>query len=144
MRAGRSRSSSRRRSAERCRLLGSLAAIPTSSGCPRNWPRAADKIELIVVQDIFENPLVPSATFVLPSCAFVERDGCFVNAQGKVQAFKRAIRPPAGCRRDGQYLYELAGYEGLYNAGRVGELMAGTMVEFADPADAPPMPVHQH
>ena len=121
-----------------------VGGYPDKQWMPKELAKAADKIELIVVQDIFENPLVPSATFVLPSCAFVERDGCFVNAQGKVQAFKRAIRPPAGCRRDGQYLYELAGYEGLYNAGRVRALMAAAMEEFAEACEPPAVPAHQH
>jgi NADH-quinone oxidoreductase subunit G len=117
---------------------------PDKQWMPKDVAKASAKIELIVVQDIYENPLVPTAAFVLPSCAFVERDGSFINAQGKVQPFHRAIRPPDGCRRDGQYLYELAGHEGLYNAPRVRELMAATMPEFGDVAEAPPVPVHQH
>jgi len=118
---------------------GEISAAWVAGGYPdRKWvPKelaaAAGKIELLVVQDLFENTLVSAATVVVPSCTFVERDGCFVNAQGRVQPFKRAIRPPDGCRRDGQYLYEVAGHQGLYNADRVRQLMAATMSEFANP-----------
>ena len=105
---------------------------------------AAGKFDLLVVQDLFANKLTAAATVVLPSCAFVERAGCFRNHAGRLQPFRSAIAPSGGRRRDGQYLYELAGYEGLYSAEHVRELMAATMSEFAEVCEAPPTPVHQH
>ncbi|MHC4181310.1 MAG: NADH-quinone oxidoreductase subunit G, partial [Planctomycetota bacterium] len=131
-------------------VAGAISAVWIVGGYPnKNWvPKelasAAAKIELIVVQDLFESKLTPAAAVVLPACTFVERQGCFINHQGKVQPFLAAIRPPDGCRRDGQYLYEIAGFEGVFNADRVRELMAATMSEFAEPAETPPRPVHQH
>jgi len=121
-----------------------VGGYPDRDWAPKDLTKAAGKIELLVVQDTFENKLTADAAVVLPSCAFVERGGCFVNAQGRIQPFLTAIRPPDGCRRDGQYLYELAGYEGVYNAARVRELMAATMSPFGDLADAPAKPAHQH
>ncbi len=111
---------------------------------PKDLAAAAAKFDLLVVQDLFANKLTDAATIVLPSCAFVERSGCFMNQAGRIQPFERAIAPPDGCRRDGQYLYELAGYEGLYRPAPVRERMAATMPEFAEVCDAPPAPVHQH
>ena len=87
---------------------------------------------------------MPGAAVVLPSCAWVERDGSFVNSVGLVQPFERVIKPPEGARRDGQYLYEIAGYEGLYSGGRVRELMAERISAFAEVCEAPPRPVHAH
>ena len=104
----------------------------------------SEKIKLLVVQDLFESKLTDAAAVVLPSCAFAERSGCFVNVQGRIQPFEPAVRPPDGTRRDGQYLYELAGHEGVFNAARVRELMAATMPQFAALAEAPPLPIHQH
>jgi anaerobic selenocysteine-containing dehydrogenase len=121
-----------------------VGGYPDREWVPKELASAVAKIELIVVQDLFETKLTPAAAVVLPACAFVERQGCFMNAQGKVQLLRSAIRPPDGCRRDGQYLYELAGYPGVFNAGRVRALMAATLAEFADVIDAPPCPVHQH
>ena len=46
--------------------------------------------------------------------------------------------------RDGQYLFELAGYAVLYGAERVREMMAGQIAAFADVQEAPPLPEHQH
>ncbi len=121
-----------------------VGGYPDKKWVSKEFAKAAAKLELLVVQDLFDNALVEAASIVLPSCAFVEREGCFINADNKVQPFRRAIAPPDGCRRDGQYLYELAGQQGVYNAARVRELMAGTMLEFGAVVDAPALPVHQH
>ena len=79
---------------------------------------------------------------VLPACAWAEREGSFMNAAGLIQPFSRAIDVPDGARRDGQYLYEIAGFSGLYGAARVRALMAETMPEFAAvyvPPQGPPV-----
>jgi predicted molibdopterin-dependent oxidoreductase YjgC len=117
---------------------------PDPDWAPKELVKAAEQVELLVVQDIFESKLAAAAKILLPSCAFAERAGCFTNVQGRIQPFHPAVRPPDGCRRDGQYLYELAGYSGVYNAARVRELMAATMPQFAEISEAPPLPVHQH
>lgn len=117
---------------------------PDKGWVPQELAAAAGKIAFLVVQDIFKSELLPAATVVLPGCGFVEREGSFVNHAGKVQPFRSAVPPPDGCRRDGQFLYELAGYEGLYRAEGVRELMAASMPEFAALPEAPPQPVHQH
>ena len=97
-----------------------------------------------MVQDLFENDLMAGAAIVLPACAWVEREGSFVNAAGLLQPFDRAIDPPDGARRDGQYLYEIAGFAGLYSGERVRELMAAAMPAFAEAYVPPGMPVHAH
>ena len=84
------------------------------------------------------------AAIILPACAWVEREGSFVNAAGLVQRFEHAIDPPDGARRDGQYLYEIAGYQGLYNAERVCEMMAETIPAFAEVCGVPALPGHAH
>jgi len=128
---------------------GAFSAAWVVGGYPEEWidkkaAKFAEKIELVVVQDIFENPLMDAAAFILPACVWVEREGSFINEDGLVQAFERAIDPPEGARQDGLYLFALAGYEGLYSGERVRELMAATMPAFAQAYEAPPKPVHAH
>ncbi len=128
---------------------GDFAAVWIAGGYPVEWVSkdlvsAAGKIELLVVQDMFPSDLSAVAAIVLPACAFAEREGSFMNAQGKIQPFDRAVAPPDGARRDGQYLYEIAGYAGLYSAERVRELMADTIPEFANAHVPPALPVHAH
>ncbi|UCE58352.1 MAG: (2Fe-2S)-binding protein [Phycisphaerales bacterium] len=128
---------------------GDFSAGWVVGGYPAEWVdkaagKIAPKFELLVVQDIFPNALTDAATIILPSCAWVEREGSFVNSTGLIQPFERAISPPEGVKRDGQYLYEIAGLDGLYRAGRVRELMNATIEEFAAVFEAPPMPAHAH
>ncbi len=128
---------------------GEFTAAWIVGGYPKPWvdktaAKAAAKIELLIVQDLFENALTTAAAIVLPACACVEREGSFVNAAGLVRPFERAINPPDGARRDGQYLYEIAGYRGLYNAEDVRKLMAETMPAFAEIKEAPARPAHAH
>ncbi len=104
----------------------------------------AAKIELLIVQDMFVNDLMAAAAVVLPACAWVEREGSFVNTAGLIQPFERALPPPEGARRDGQYLFEIAGCPGLYSPARVRKLMAATIPTFAEICEAPETPVHAH
>jgi len=126
---------------------GDFSAAWIVGGYPQPWvdketAKLAKKFDLLVVQDLFVNDLLASATIILPACAWAEREGSFVNAAGLVQPFERAINPPDGGRSDGQYLFELAGYEGLYRGDRVRELMAATISAFAEVYEAPAIPVH--
>lgn len=126
-----------------------ISAAWIAGGYPQEWidkkgAKFAAKIELLVVQDLFENALMPAAAFVLPACAWVERDGSFINEDGLMQPFKRAIDPPDGARSDGLYLFALAGFEGLYSGERVRELMAATIPVFADAYEAPERAIHAH
>lgn len=128
---------------------GDFKAAWIVGGYPRPWvakdvAKIADQLDLLVVQDLFENDLVKKATIVLPSCTWAERDGSFVNAGGLVQPFDRALTPPDGARRDGQYLYEVAGYAGLYSGERVRALMAKMIPAFGQVYEAPAKPVHAH
>ncbi|UCF34843.1 MAG: (2Fe-2S)-binding protein [Phycisphaerales bacterium] len=119
-------------------------------GYPKPWlekavaKKLSGKSELLVVQDIFPNDLMAEATFVLPACSWAEREGCFMNIDGLIQPFDWAIHPPDGVKRDGQYLFEIAGYTGLYSGKRVRELMAATMPAFAEVLAAPQLAAHAH
>ena len=133
---------------ERCGK-GDFSATWIVGGYPKPWvdkdlAKLANKFDLLVVQDLFANELTAKAAIVLPACAWVEREGSFVNGDGLVQPFERAIDPPDGAMRDGQYLYEIAGYQGLYGGERVRARIADTMPAFAELCEAPLEPVHAH
>lgn len=128
---------------------GDFSAAWLSGGYPTEWvskelAKAVGKIEFMVVHDLFGSALTEAATMVIPGCSFAERDGSFMNANGVIQPFARAIKPPHGCKRDGQFFYELAGFEGLYRAGDVQALMAKQIKEFEDVYVPPQLPEHQH
>lgn len=128
---------------------GAFSAAWIVGGYPTEWVpkelgKAVEHFELLIVQDIFENDLTRAASIVLPACAWVEREGCFINHANKVQPFERATKPPEGAKRDGQYLFEIAGHVGLYSAQAVRELMSEQIAEFGEVASGAPARVHQH
>jgi anaerobic selenocysteine-containing dehydrogenase len=129
---------------------GAFSAAWIVGGYPKVWldktvvKKLSGKFELLVVQDIFANDLTAEATVMLPACSWAEREGSFMNIDGLIQPFDWAIHPPDGAKRDGQYLFEVAGYAGLYSGERVRELMAATMPAFAEVLAAPQHAAHAH
>ena len=98
-----------------------------------------------MVQDYLHGLLAETGNLVLPMCAWAERDGSFINDQDLLQRFQRAVLSPDGLVQDGQYLFELAGHRGVFNAGRVRQMMAESgMSEFDAVHEAPAAPAHAH
>lgn len=107
--------------------------------------KAAEQLDYLVVQGYLHSLLAETAHLMLPMCAWAEREGSFINDQDLLQRFQQAVQPPDGLTQDGQYLSELAGKSGVYNAGRVRQMMAdGGMSDFASVHEAPAQPVHAH
>ena len=73
----------------------------------------SEKVSLFVYSGTNENPTVPLAHWVLPSAAYVEKDGTFVNCHRRVQRIGRAFPPLADAREDWRFLLELADKLGL-------------------------------
>jgi NADH-quinone oxidoreductase subunit G len=71
------------------------------------------RVGLFVFSGTNENQTVPLAHWVLPSAAYVEKDGTFVNCHGRVQRIGRAFPPLKDSREDWRILLELAGKLGL-------------------------------
>lgn len=129
---------------------GRLTAAWVAAGSPvpqddSTLIKAAEHLEYLVVQDYLHSLLSETAHLVLPTCAWAEREGSFINDQGLVQRFRRAVPPPDGLMPDGQYLFELAGHCGVFNAGRVRQMMADAgMSAFASLHEAPAEAAHAH
>ncbi len=79
---------------------------------------ALEKVEFLVVQDIFLTETAAKAHVVLPAAAFAEKGGTFTNTERRVQLFKQAVTPPGKAKADWQILQELArrvGFNWQYN-----------------------------
>ena len=96
-----------------------------------------------VVQDILPNELVERADVVLPAAAWAEKDGCWENFQGKIQAFAAAIAPPEGARREGDVYYKMLGRTGLYNADAVRDEMGEPFAGVTLPTESESEPAPQ-
>ena len=73
----------------------------------------SEKVPLFVFSGPNENPTAGLAHWVLPTAAYVEKDGTFVNCHGRVQRIGRSFPPLQDSREDWRILLELAAKLGL-------------------------------
>ncbi|MBM4314884.1 MAG: formate dehydrogenase subunit alpha [Deltaproteobacteria bacterium] len=79
---------------------------------------AFEKLDLLVVQDIFMTETARAADVVLPSACFAEKDGTFTNSERLVQLVRKAIPAPGDARADWEIISDLStrlGYPMHYN-----------------------------
>ena len=67
-----------------------------------------DKLDFIVVQDIFLTETAQKADVVLPGACFAEKDGTFTNTERRVQRIRKAVNPPGEAKDDLTILTMLA------------------------------------
>jgi len=77
---------------------GNLKALFIASSMPHFEPsaemlEALANVPLVIVQDLHHGALTQKATIVLPGSSFTEKDGVFVNKDGRAQVLRRAIDP---------------------------------------------------
>ncbi len=77
-----------------------------------------EKLDFLVVQDIFLNETGQMADVVFPSACFAEKDGTFTNTERRVQRVRRAVDAPGQAWPDLQIIAELSA--------RMGAPMANT------------------
>jgi NADH-quinone oxidoreductase subunit G len=65
-------------------------------------------LRLFIFSGTNENPTVSSAHWVLPTAAYVEKDGTFVNCRGRIQRIGRAFPPLADSVEDWRFLLEIS------------------------------------
>jgi len=70
--------------------------------------KALEKIDFLVVQDIFLTETAQMADVVLPAASFAEKEGTFVNTERKVQRVRKAVAPPGEARQDWEIICELS------------------------------------
>jgi predicted molibdopterin-dependent oxidoreductase YjgC len=75
--------------------------------------RLAETLGVLVFSGTNENATVPLAHWVLPTAAYVEKDGTFVNCHGRIQRIGRAFALLKDSREDWKMLLDLAARLGL-------------------------------
>jgi NADH-quinone oxidoreductase subunit G len=112
-----------------------------SQWLPENVP-SVFKNGFKVVQDILPSDLSDDADILLPSAVWAEKDGCWENYAGKIQAFIAAVPPPEGVLTDGQVYLSMLGRTGLFSAESVRHEMGEPFTAVKAPSDhaeSPPM-----
>jgi formate dehydrogenase alpha subunit len=69
--------------------------------------KALQKLELLIVQDIFLTESAKLATVVLPAATGAEKSGSFTAVDNRVQCFSRAVAPAGQARTDAEILTKL-------------------------------------
>jgi formate dehydrogenase major subunit len=83
--------------------------------------KSIDKLDFLVVQDIFLTETAQLADVVLPSACFAEKDGTFTNTERRVQRVRKAVDPPGQAWDDWKITCEIAtrmGYSMHYDTSR--------------------------
>lgn len=78
-----------------------------------------EKMDFMVVQDIFLTETAKLADVVLPAATFAEKDGVFVNTERRVQRVCRALKPRGQSKPDWEIIQLLAqklGYDWNYES----------------------------
>ena len=73
---------------------------------PEELLTAAAQTPFIAISDILESNLSDRANVIIPGCTWAEKDGTFMNVDGRIQRIKRAIEPPIGVNSEIQWLQE--------------------------------------
>lgn len=72
------------------------------------WSKAVEKTAFIVVQDLFMTETAEVADVVLPALSFVEKEGHFINIEGRVQSLHAGKEIPKDIYSDGRIFKEIA------------------------------------
>jgi len=78
-----------------------------------------EKLDFLVVQDIFMSETAKYADVVLPATSFAEKDGTYTNTERRVQRARKAIEPIGNSRPDWMIIAEIAsrmGYPMAYES----------------------------
>ena len=75
--------------------------------------RKSGRLPVLVYQGVLQTDLAKVADVVLPGAAWVEKDACYTNDQGRLQTVSRAISPPGESVDDWQIITSVAASLGL-------------------------------
>jgi formate dehydrogenase alpha subunit len=70
--------------------------------------KCLERLEFLVVQDIFLTETAQKADVVLPSACYAEKDGTFSNTERRVQRVRQALEPPGDSRNDWEIICAIA------------------------------------
>lgn len=89
------------------------------------------KVKLLITQDLFPSALTDASKYVIPSAAFSEKEGTFVNYAGLAQELRWACVPLKQVRTDGQVYLDLLERKGLLQAAIIRDEIAKSIPYFS-------------
>lgn len=89
-------------------FLHIAGANPAKKFPSKLWNEARSKLKFMVVQDLFLTETAKGADVVLPTLSFVEKEGSFVNIEGRVQQLNPGKELPHSIYSDGDIFKQIA------------------------------------
>ena len=122
---------------------GTIRVAYITGNAPDVWNTDAEaavieKLHKVVVHDMLPSPIARKAHYVIPGVSSAEKDGCYVNHAGLLQAAEWGVRPTLGAHVDGQTFSEFLGRKGLYHAASVIREMSQKVPFFGRAAEGVP------
>jgi formate dehydrogenase major subunit len=77
---------------------------------------ALDKLELLIVQELFMTETAKLATVILPGASFLEKSGTFTNGERRIQRVNAVVPPLEGTKSDGQIIVDIMNRMGYAQA----------------------------
>ena len=77
------------------------------------WERKPNDGRFVVVSDIYPTPTTDQADLILPSAAWVEREGMFGNSERRTQHWDKLVDPPGEAKEDAWQIVEVARRMGM-------------------------------
>ena len=97
-------------------IMGENPAL-SDPNLKKTW-EALEKLEFLLVQDIFLSDTARFAHLVLPGASFLEKEGTFTNTERRVQTLNKILSPPGNAVEDWRIICLLAeklGFKRLFN-----------------------------
>src|SRR2546430_13486637 len=69
---------------------------------------ALQKLDLLVVQELFVTETARLAHVALPACSYAEKNGTFTNSEGSVQKVRQGLDPLGDSRPDWEFMSSLS------------------------------------
>jgi formate dehydrogenase major subunit len=75
--------------------------------------KSLEKLDFLVVQDIFPTETTQYADVILPGACFAEKDGTFTSGERRINRIRKAVEPPGQAKADWEIFVLLAKKMGL-------------------------------
>jgi NADH-quinone oxidoreductase subunit G len=82
-----------------------LNGIPDGE-LPADLVEAARGARFLALGDLLSNPLAEAAHVLIPGQAWAEKDGTFMNADGRIQRIRKGVEPPSEAPGEARWLQE--------------------------------------
>jgi formate dehydrogenase major subunit/formate dehydrogenase alpha subunit len=79
--------------------------------------RGLERLEFLVVQDIFMTETARFADVILPAASHAEKDGTFTNTERRINRIRKAVAPVGFARPDWKILADLIKQSGVFPTG---------------------------